>query len=79
MIEDPDELAYKVQRDGERFCVVDLKERIVIACNDAANAEQYAVLMNQAFQRGFKAGVRKQREQAQNKKEGTSCPLPENK
>jgi len=59
-----DELAYRVQPEGERFNVVDSEGRSVIVCGDSANADQYAVLMNQAFQRGFKAGVRKQIEQA---------------
>ena len=62
MVEDPEESPYKVEPEGERFRVFDFEGRTVMVCGDAANADQYAVLMNQAFQRGFKAGVRKQRE-----------------
>jgi hypothetical protein len=61
MTEDTDQPAYLVQAEGERFCVVDREGRVVIVCGDAGNAEQYAVLMNQAYQRGFKDGVRKQK------------------
>ena len=58
-MEDNDQPAYRVQPDAGRFCVIDGQGRIVMVCGDAGNADQYAVLMNQAYQRGFKAGVRK--------------------
>jgi hypothetical protein len=61
-MEDNDQPAYRVQPDGESFCVMDQQGRVVMVCGDAGNADQYAVLMNQAYQRGFKAGVHKARE-----------------
>jgi hypothetical protein len=57
-MEDNDQPAYRVQPDGGRFCVIDEQGHVVIVCGDAANADQYAVLMNQAYHRGFKAGIR---------------------
>jgi hypothetical protein len=61
MTEDTDQPAYRVQPEGERFCVVDQQGRVLIVCGDARNADQYVVLMNQSYQSGFTAGVRKQR------------------
>jgi hypothetical protein len=59
MSEETDKPAYRVQPEGERFCVVDQQGRVLIVCGDAGNANQYAVLMNQAYLSGFKAGIRK--------------------
>jgi hypothetical protein len=39
--------------------VIDEQGHVVMVCGDAGNADQYAVLMNQAYQRGFRAGIRK--------------------
>jgi len=59
---DPDEQApYLIEPENGVFKVVDGEGKIVISCADAANAEQYAVLLNQSYRRGFKAGVRKAR------------------
>ena len=55
---------YQVQPDQGRYCVVNDEGSTVIMCADVANADQYAVLLNQAYQRGYKAGVRKARGQA---------------
>ncbi len=54
---------YKVQPDAGRYRVVNDEGSTVIICADAANADQYAVLLNQAFHRGYKAGLRKGRGQ----------------
>ena len=57
---DPDEKEpYAVAPDGGRFRVLDWEGNVLLVCGDAASAEQYAVLMNQAYRRGFKAGFRK--------------------
>ena len=59
---DPDEQEpYRVELDGPRFKIVDWEENVALQCGDKPSAEQYAVLMNQAFRRGFKAGYRKAR------------------
>ena len=65
---DPDEQEpYRVERveraepDAVSFKVVDWEENVVLHCGDKPSAEQYAVLLNQAFRRGYKAGFRKAR------------------
>ncbi len=49
---------YQTQSNEGRARVVDESGRVVLDCGDPASAEQYAALLNQAFQRGFKAGFR---------------------
>lgn len=49
---------FAVTPDGPRFKVVDTEGQTQVVCADAANADQYAALMNQSYQRGFKAGYR---------------------
>ncbi|MSU59460.1 MAG: hypothetical protein EXS35_15035 [Pedosphaera sp.] len=57
---DPDDnLPYHVEPEGDRFKVVDGEGKVMIATSIAANAEQYAALMNQSYRRGFKAGYRR--------------------
>ena len=59
---DPDEQEpYRAEPDGLRFKVVDWEDNIALLCGDKQSAEQYAVLMNQAVRRGYKAGFRKAR------------------
>ena len=59
---DPDEQEpYRAEPDGARFNVMDWEDGTVMLCGDKPSAEQYAVLMNQAFRRGYKAGFRKAR------------------
>lgn len=59
---DPDENEpYTVQPEDGRFRVVDWEGNELLACGDQPSAEQYAVLMNRAFRRGYKAGFRKAR------------------
>ena len=62
---DPDEqVPYHVEPDGGRFKVVDWNEGTVLNCGDEPSAGQYAALMNEAYRRGFKAGIRKARKPA---------------
>lgn len=49
---------YQVQSSESQFQVVDESGRVVLNSGDRANAEQYVALLNQAFQRGYKAGYR---------------------
>ncbi|MEO6739224.1 MAG: hypothetical protein ABIP20_03170 [Chthoniobacteraceae bacterium] len=62
---DPDEQEpYRVERvepDGVSFKVVDWEENVALHCSDKPSAEQYTVLLNQAFRRGYKVGFRKAR------------------
>jgi hypothetical protein len=59
---DPDESPpYTVEPEDGRFRVLDWEGNTILVCGDAASAEQYAVLMSQAFRRGFNAGHRKSR------------------
>ena len=59
---DPDErLPYTVEAEGGRFTVLDRERNVILVCGDSPNAEQYAVLMNQAFRCGFDAGYREGR------------------
>ena len=51
-----DDLQFAVTPDGMKFKVVDAEGRTMIVCEEAANAEQYAALMNQSYQRGYKIG-----------------------
>ena len=62
MEQSDDEKPYRVELDQGRFQVLDEENKAVIVCGDLGNAEQYAVLLNQAYRRGYKAGVRKNRE-----------------
>lgn len=59
---DPDEKEpYRVEADAGKFNVVDWEGGIVLTCGDERSAAQYAALMNEAYRRGFKAGIRKAR------------------
>jgi len=60
----PDDEAqpYSVLGDGGEFRVVDETGRIVVACGDTRNADNYAVLLNEAYGRGYRAGYRRARE-----------------
>ena len=59
---DPDEhLPYHIEPEGDRFKVIDWEGNVLITCVDAANAGQYAALMNQSYRSGYQAGFRKAR------------------
>jgi hypothetical protein len=56
---DPDEnLPYRIESEGDRFKVVDWEGNVLITSSTAANADQYAALLNQSYRRGYKAGFR---------------------
>ncbi|HZR20358.1 MAG TPA: hypothetical protein VFE51_23950 [Verrucomicrobiae bacterium] len=61
-MQDPDEPPFRVEPTDGRYHIVDPDGCVLVVCGDAANADQYAVLMNQAYARGFKAGLRKARQ-----------------
>ncbi len=49
---------YAVRQDDGKYRVVDWTDRTILTCGNSASAEQYAVLLNQAFDRGYKEGYR---------------------
>ena len=61
MTDPEEELPFRVQSDGARWRVVDREGNVLVTCGDAANAGQYAALMNQAYRHGYKAGFRNAR------------------
>jgi hypothetical protein len=49
---------YRVnERDG-RFEVLSDSGNVILVCQDEASATNYAVLLSEAYQRGYKAGYR---------------------
>lgn len=49
---------YQVQAQDGSYRVVDAAGNTVCNCGTMDNAQHYAALMNQAYQRGYKAGYR---------------------
>lgn len=45
------------ERDG-RYRILDDAGRVLLECGDAHSAGHYAALLNQVFERGYKAGYR---------------------
>jgi hypothetical protein len=45
------------ERDG-KFEVLNDSGNVIMVCQDEASATNYAVLLSEAFQRGYKAGYR---------------------
>jgi hypothetical protein len=45
------------ERDG-KFEVLNDSDNVVLVCQDEASATNYAVLLSEAFQRGYRAGYR---------------------
>ena len=56
-----DSSPYRVKADVGRFEVVTDSGRSIVLCRDQQDAEQYAVLLVEAYERGFKAGFRSAR------------------
>ena len=57
MTEDADK-PYQAKTASGRAQVLDESGRVVLTCGDAASAADYVVLLNEAYQRGYKAGYR---------------------
>ena len=56
---DTDSAAYRVRNEPDgRFAVVNESDRTIIVCRDAASAEHYAVLLNEAYRAGIRQGTR---------------------
>ena len=51
--------AYHVDSDErDDWGVYDANDQLICACGTRTNAERYAVMLNQAFKRGYKTGYR---------------------
>ena len=50
-------LHHITERDG-KFDVLNSSGAVVLVCHDEASATNYAVLLSEAFQRGYKTGYR---------------------
>ena len=61
---DADDRPYRVKALNDRFEVLDASDRVVVVSRDEGSANQYAVLFNEAFRRGYKAGYRDARKTA---------------
>jgi hypothetical protein len=61
-MEDNETHVYRVnERDGE-FAVVNDSGNVILVCRDEPSAANYVVLLNEAFQRGYKMGYRDARD-----------------
>lgn len=56
---------YQTTTRGGRFEIVDSSGRVVVVCRDQDSAADYAVLLNEAYHRGYKAGCHQARAGAQ--------------
>ena len=52
---------YGVEIRANRFEVRDSAGRAILTCRDQASAVEYATLLSEAYQRGYKAGYRQVR------------------
>ncbi|HEV2456210.1 MAG TPA: hypothetical protein VGY98_18240 [Verrucomicrobiae bacterium] len=52
------ETPYQIMSLEGHFQVVDTSGRVMLDCSNRAGAEQYAAMLNQVYQQGFKAGFR---------------------
>ena len=56
---DPEEKEpYRAERVQDGFQIVDPEGKIALVCRDQSNANHYAVLLSQAYRRGYQAGFR---------------------
>ena len=55
------ERPYSTTSEDDRWVVRDQAGRAVVVCRDRANAEEYAALLNEAYNRGYKVGYREGR------------------
>lgn len=52
---------YRVNPVAGRFEVQDESGRVIVVCHDESSATDYAVLLTEAYRRGYKAGYRQAR------------------
>jgi hypothetical protein len=58
-----DTTPYAVHDEDGRFTVAGDAGRAVMVCSDRRSAEHYALLLNAAFEAGYKAGFRAARDE----------------
>jgi hypothetical protein len=61
---------YTVAGEAGRFTVRDETGRVIMVCGDESSATNYAVLVNEAYQRGVRVGYRRARESLRHKTGG---------
>ncbi len=49
---------YRVDRQADRYRVVDGAGRTVLECRDATSAHHYADLLNKAYRAGYRSGYK---------------------
>jgi len=55
---DSEEKIYQVKAENGSFRVLDEADRVIMVCRDEGSANEYAVVLNNAYRKGFKAGYR---------------------
>lgn len=55
---DNDEPVYRVEPQAEGYSVVSPSGRTIMGCRDEHSANHYAVLLTDAYRRGYRAGFR---------------------
>lgn len=58
---DENALPYRAVSDQGRYCVLADDDQQILACGDERSAQHYVSLLNQAYQRGYRAGYREAR------------------
>ena len=53
-----EEQPYGVDQQDGRFRVLDETGRVIMVCGDESSATHYAVLLSEAYRRGYKTGYR---------------------
>lgn len=53
-----DETIYQVVQEEGKFLVLNDAGQVVMTCQDEGSAAHYAVLLDQSYRKGFKAGYR---------------------
>jgi len=62
---DSEKPVYRVCANGERFDLISTSGRCIMTCHDAASAEHYALLLNEAFTAGYKAARKELRQEGE--------------
>ena len=57
-MEDKETHVYRVIEGDGGFAVVNDSGNVILVCHDEASAANYVVLLNEAFERGYKMGCR---------------------
>jgi len=57
-MDDADDKMYRTETVADCFQVMDESDRVVLVCRDKGSADEYVVLLNNAYRKGFKVGYR---------------------